>query len=72
MTTDKNRLLAAAKAGKNDEFYTQWAEIEREMNAYLSSTTSTSSAARLSYSHATILNGQTSRSSSPSTSWSSV
>lgn len=31
----KNSLLGAAKAGKNDEFYTQWAEIEREMNAYL-------------------------------------
>ncbi|AWB96269.1 DNA methyltransferase [Agromyces badenianii] len=27
--------LTAAKAAKNDEFYTQWADIEREMNAYL-------------------------------------
>ena len=27
--------LVAAKAAKNDEFYTQWADIEREMNAYL-------------------------------------
>ncbi|PWH04954.1 DNA methyltransferase [Brachybacterium endophyticum] len=27
--------LSAAKAAKNDEFYTQWADIEREMNAYL-------------------------------------
>lgn len=27
--------LNAAKAKKNDEFYTQWADIEREMNAYL-------------------------------------
>jgi hypothetical protein len=27
--------LAAAKTAKNDEFYTQWADIEREMNAYL-------------------------------------
>lgn len=27
--------LNAAKAAKNDEFYTQWADIEREMNAYL-------------------------------------
>ena len=27
--------LGAAKAAKNDEFYTQWADIEREMNAYL-------------------------------------
>ncbi len=31
----KNRHLGAAKAAKNDEFYTQWADIEREMNAYL-------------------------------------
>jgi hypothetical protein len=31
----KNRQLGAAKAAKNDEFYTQWADIEREMNAYL-------------------------------------
>ena len=29
------RNLDAAKAAKNDEFYTQWADIEREMNAYL-------------------------------------
>jgi len=27
--------LGASKAAKNDEFYTQWADIEREMNAYL-------------------------------------
>ena len=31
----KNTNLQAAKAAKNDEFYTQWADIEREMNAYL-------------------------------------
>src|SRR4051812_12678672 len=31
----KNTNLVAAKALKNDEFYTQWADIEREMNAYL-------------------------------------
>jgi hypothetical protein len=31
----KKRNLDAAKAAKNDEFYTQWADIEREMNAYL-------------------------------------
>jgi len=31
----KNSNLSAAKAAKNDEFYTQWADIEREMNAYL-------------------------------------
>jgi hypothetical protein len=30
-----NSNLNAAKAAKNDEFYTQWADIEREMNAYL-------------------------------------
>lgn len=37
MTTVENRTssLNAAKAAKNDEFYTQWADIEREMNAYL-------------------------------------
>src|SRR4051812_30082898 len=34
-TSPKNSHLGAAKAAKNDEFYTQWAEIEREMNAYL-------------------------------------
>ena len=31
----KNAHLNAAMATKNDEFYTQWAYIEREMNAYL-------------------------------------
>jgi hypothetical protein len=31
----KKRSLDAAKATKNDEFYTQWADIEREMNAYV-------------------------------------
>ena len=31
----KNTNLVAAKAAKNDEFYTQWSDIEREMNAYL-------------------------------------
>jgi hypothetical protein len=37
MATVGNRTssLNAAKAAKNDEFYTQWADIEREMNAYL-------------------------------------
>jgi len=37
MSTVANRTssLTAAKAAKNDEFYTQWADIEREMNAYL-------------------------------------
>ncbi|MDE2400185.1 MAG: adenine-specific methyltransferase EcoRI family protein [Burkholderiales bacterium] len=31
----KKAHLNAAKKAKNDEFYTQWADIEREMNAYL-------------------------------------
>jgi len=31
----KNSLLSAAKVAKNDEFYTQWVDIEREINAYL-------------------------------------
>lgn len=31
----KNGNQNAAKAAKADEFYTQWADIEREMNAYL-------------------------------------
>jgi len=37
MTTAAHRTssLNAAKVGKNDEFYTQWVDIEREMNAYL-------------------------------------
>jgi hypothetical protein len=30
-----NSNLANAKAAKKDEFYTQWVDIEREMNAYL-------------------------------------
>lgn len=32
---NKNNSLGAAKAAKNDEFYTQYEDIEREMNAYL-------------------------------------
>ena len=31
----KNSGLSVAKNAKNDEFYTQWKDIEREMNAYL-------------------------------------
>ena len=31
----KNSNLGAAKMAKNDEFYTQYEDIEREMNAYL-------------------------------------
>ena len=34
-TGGKKSNLSAAKGAKNDEFYTQWADIEREMNAYL-------------------------------------
>lgn len=34
-TTSKNSNLNAAKAARMDEFYTQWADIEREINAYL-------------------------------------
>jgi hypothetical protein len=30
-----NEKLGAARRAKQDEFYTQWADIEREMNAYL-------------------------------------
>ena len=30
-----NNKLATAKKAKNDEFYTQYGDIEREMNAYL-------------------------------------
>lgn len=30
-----NEALAKAKDAKNDEFYTQYADIEKEMNAYL-------------------------------------
>ena len=36
MTEDpKNGSLRNARKAKNDEFYTQWRDIEREMNAYL-------------------------------------
>lgn len=31
----KGKNLGEARSAKNDEFYTQWADIEREMNAYL-------------------------------------
>ncbi|NQX18287.1 adenine-specific methyltransferase EcoRI family protein [Rathayibacter sp. VKM Ac-2857] len=34
-TGNQSTNLNAAKAAKKDEFYTQWADIEREMNAYL-------------------------------------
>lgn len=32
---DKNSHLGTARRVKFDEYYTQWADIEREMNAYL-------------------------------------
>jgi len=35
MSDAKNSSLGRAKAAKNDEFYTQWPDIEREVNAYL-------------------------------------
>ncbi|MBR2679447.1 MAG: hypothetical protein IKE23_01555, partial [Exiguobacterium sp.] len=31
----KNRTLSAAKNAKNDELYTQYADIQKEINAYL-------------------------------------
>lgn len=34
-TKARSSLLSAAKGAKNDEFYTQWADIEHEVNAYL-------------------------------------
>lgn len=34
-TSTKNSNLTAAKKAKNDEFYTQYHDIEKEMNAYL-------------------------------------
>lgn len=34
-TSTPNSLLASARAAKEDEYYTQWVDIEREMNAYL-------------------------------------
>jgi hypothetical protein len=30
-----NAILQAAKSAKQDEYYTQWVDIEREMNAYV-------------------------------------
>lgn len=34
-STFGNEALTKARQAKNDEFYTQWADIEREVNAYL-------------------------------------
>ena len=33
-TTASNKALGAARAAKNDEFYTQYADIHAEMNHY--------------------------------------
>lgn len=30
----KNKTLSAAKSAKNDEFYTQYADIQKEVNTY--------------------------------------
>lgn len=35
MPGKKNANLSAARSAKNDEFYTQWADIEKEMVAYV-------------------------------------
>nr|WP_280517547.1 adenine-specific methyltransferase EcoRI family protein [Alysiella crassa] len=35
MSKVKNSNLSNAKKAKNDEFYTQYHDIEKEMNAYL-------------------------------------
>lgn len=35
MAKSGNKQLGSAKAAKNDEFYTQYADIEKEVNAYL-------------------------------------
>jgi Adenine-specific methyltransferase EcoRI len=35
VTEGKGRRLNAAKGARKDEFYTQWPDIEREMNAYI-------------------------------------
>jgi hypothetical protein len=62
-----NSNLSAAKKAKNDEFYTQWVDIEKEMNAYLDYDPDV-------FRDKTILlpcddpNGRTSRNISPSTS----
>lgn len=32
---NKNKTLSAAKSAKNDEFYTQYGDIQKEINAYL-------------------------------------
>ena len=35
MANSRQAHLTKAKKGKNDEFYTQWSDIEKEVNAYI-------------------------------------
>ena len=35
MVSSRQKHLTRAKKGKNDEFYTQWSDIEKEINAYI-------------------------------------
>lgn len=35
MVNSRQKHLTKAKKGKNDEFYTQWSDIEKEVNAYV-------------------------------------
>ena len=35
MSNSRQKRLTKAKKGKNDEFYTQWSDIEKEINAYI-------------------------------------
>ena len=35
MANSRRTHLTKAKKGKNDEFYTQWSDIEKEVNAYI-------------------------------------
>ncbi len=62
-----NQNLEKAKKEKNDEFYTQLGDINKEMQAYLD-TTPTCSVTRLSCCHATTPSGATLPGSSPLTS----
>lgn len=54
----KNENLHAAKVAKNDEFYTQYDDIEKEMNAYIEYNHDVSGT-RLCSAHAMIRSGQT-------------
>lgn len=57
-TQVKNSNLNKAKKEKNDEFYTQYHDIEKEMNAYLEYNAN-SFRGKTVYSLATIQNGVT-------------